>query len=55
MAAAHHAQGADPEARPAVAAVHEPRPEAREAHAVAQAQFEAVFEALKPIHAALNG
>jgi xylulokinase len=55
VAAAHHAQGTDPEARPEVTAVHQPRPETRAIHAEAQAQFEAVFEALKPVHAALNG
>jgi xylulokinase len=55
MAAAHHAQGAEPEATPEITAVHDPRPETRERYAEAQGQFRAVFEALKPVHAALNG
>ena len=50
-----HAQGGDPEAAPQVTAVHEPRPEAHEAHGRMQEQFQAAFEALKPLHAALNG
>jgi xylulokinase len=54
VAAAHHAQGADPETVPEITSVHEPRPETRERYAEAQAQFQAVFEALKPVHAALN-
>ena len=55
VAAAHHAQGADPAAGPEITAVHEPRPETRDTYAKAQEQFQAVFEALKPVHAALNG
>jgi xylulokinase len=54
VAAAHHAQGTDPEARPEITAVHEPDPTTREAYALAQEQFQAVFEALKPTHHALN-
>ena len=55
MAAAGHAQGADPAAPPPITAVYEPRPETEERYATGQAQFQAAFEALKPLHAALNG
>jgi sugar (pentulose or hexulose) kinase len=54
VAAARHALGADPEAHPAIRAVYEPRPETREGYLRAQEQFQAVFAALQPIHAALN-
>jgi len=52
VAVARHAQGADPEAAPAVAAVHEPM--AHEQYAVAQEQFQVAFAALRPLHHALN-
>ena len=52
VAVANHAQGADPEATPTVSAVHEPV--AHEQYAVAQAQFQAAFAALRPLHHALN-
>jgi sugar (pentulose or hexulose) kinase len=52
VAVANHAQGADPEATPTVSAVYEPV--AHEQYAVAQAQFQAAFAALRPLHHALN-
>jgi xylulokinase len=55
MASAHHAQGADPAAAPEIRAVHEPRAETADVHALIHEQFQAAFEALKPLHAALNG
>jgi xylulokinase len=54
VAVARHAQGADPEAHPTVAAVYEPDREAHERYVGAQAQFQAAFDALRPIHHALN-
>lgn len=54
VAVARHAQGADPEAAPTVAAVYEPRAHAHEHYALAQEQFQAAFEALRPIHHTLN-
>ena len=54
VAAARHAQGADPEAVPEIAAVHEPRSATRSTYAAKQEQFQAAFEALQPLHAALN-
>ena len=54
VAVARHAQGADPEAAPTVAAVYEPDREAHERYAVAQEQFQAAFDALRPLHHALN-
>ena len=52
VAVARHAQGADPEAAPVVAAVYEPA--APEPYAVAQEQFQAAFAALRPLHHALK-
>lgn len=53
VAVARHAQGAD--AEPVVAATYEPRPEAHERLQPAQEQFQAAWEALRPLHHALNG
>jgi len=55
VATARHAQGADPDATPEVTRVHEPDPAAHDRHRIMQEQFQAAFEALKPLHAALNG
>jgi len=52
VAVARHAQGADTE--PVVAATYEPRPEAHERLQPAQEQFQAAWEALRPLHHALN-
>ena len=52
VAVARHAQGAD--AEPVVARTHEPRPGAQERLHAAQEQFQAAWEALRPLHHALN-
>jgi sugar (pentulose or hexulose) kinase len=53
VAVARHAQGAD--AEPVIAETHEPDPDAHERLQPAQEQFEAAWEALRPLHHALNG
>jgi xylulokinase len=55
VAAAHHGQGADPEEVPEISFVCEPDPSTASVHAELQQQFQAAFEALQPLHAALNG
>lgn len=55
VATARHAQGAEPDAPPTVAGVCRPREEHRARYEAAQEQFRATFEALRPVHAALNG
>ena len=52
VAVARHAQGTD--AEPVIAAGYEPRPEAHAQLQAAQEQFQAAWEALRPLHHALN-
>ena len=52
VAVAQAAQGA--EAEPVIADTYEPRPEAHERLRPAQDQFQAAWEALRPLHHALN-
>jgi xylulokinase len=52
VAVARAAQGA--EAEPVIAATYDPRPEAHERLQPAQEQFQAAWEALRPLHHALN-
>jgi len=52
VAVARHAQGA--EAEPVIAQTHEPDPEAHERLLPAPEQFQAAWEALRPLHHALN-